>query len=69
MVECPKCCAENPEAPSLTKTLETPLRVLRPGAVVADKYRIIDEVSHGGTGVVYKAEDIKLKSLVPAGKK
>jgi hypothetical protein len=52
MVECPKCRTENPEAPSLTKTLETPLRVLKPGTVVAAKYKIIDEVGHGGTGVV-----------------
>jgi hypothetical protein len=52
MVECPKCRTENPEAPSLTKTFETPLRVLKPVAVVADKYKIIDEASRGGTGVV-----------------
>jgi hypothetical protein len=52
MVECPECRTENPEAISLTKTLETPLRVLKPGTVVADKYKIIDEVGHGGTGVV-----------------
>jgi len=52
MVECPKCRTENPEAHSLTKTLETPRRVLKPGTVVADKYKIIDEAGHGGTGVV-----------------
>jgi hypothetical protein len=52
MVECPEVRTENPDAPSLTKTLETPLRVLKPGTVVAAKYKIIDEVGHGGTGVV-----------------
>jgi len=52
MVECPEVRTENPEAPSLTKTFETPRRVLKPGTVVADKYKIIDEVGHGGTGVV-----------------
>ena len=52
------------DQPSLTKTLETPVRVLRPGGLVAGKYRMIEEIGRGGMGVVYKAEDIKLKRPV-----
>ena len=53
-----------PEGAILTKTLETPLRVLKPGTLIAGKYRIVDEVGAGGMGIVYKAEDLKLKRCV-----
>ncbi|MCJ7699148.1 serine/threonine protein kinase, partial [Candidatus Bathyarchaeota archaeon] len=53
-----------PDQVSLTKTLETPAHVLKPGSLIAGKYRIIEEIGHGGMGIVYKAEDIKLKRLV-----
>jgi len=53
-----------PDQVSLTKTLETPVHVLKPGSLIVGKYRIIEEIGHGGMGIVYKAEDIKLKRRV-----
>ena len=53
-----------PDQVRLTETLEMPVRALTVGSLIAGKYRIIEEIGHGGMGIVYKAEDVRLQRLV-----
>ena len=49
---------------SFTKTMTTPQPGLGTGNLLAGKYQIQDEIGRGGMGIVYRAEDIKLKRPV-----
>jgi serine/threonine protein kinase/tetratricopeptide (TPR) repeat protein len=47
-----------------TKTLRQASVRIPPGTMIAGKFRILDEIGRGGMGVVYEAEDVRLKRTV-----
>jgi len=47
-----------------TKTIVPPIAPVSKGELIAGKYRIIDELGRGGMGIVYRAEDMRLKRMV-----
>jgi serine/threonine protein kinase/Flp pilus assembly protein TadD len=47
-----------------TRTLKIAAAEVQPGQTVAGKYRIVRKLGRGGMGVVYEAEDLRLKRTV-----
>ena len=65
---CGNCAAPLASAQEIafseTMTIQQPPKFILRGSTFAGKYRIVEPIGKGGMGVVYKAEDTKLKRTV-----
>jgi len=49
---------------SVTRSMTAPPDLHQPGRLVEGRYKLLNIVGHGGMGVVFKAEDTKLRRTV-----
>lgn len=76
-MQCPKCHFDNPDSSrfcskcgssirlvSPTETIPLPLKHLRRGDLLSERYEIIEELGRGGMGKVYRAEDRTIKEEI-----